>query len=62
MNWFRARFELDTWLARWRVYRWIMFRVFGRRYFLAEYKYGFKPQSEYRLMIFHRRDIDDRGE
>ena len=51
------KFELDCFFARFRLYRWVMWKVFGRRYYIAEFKHVHYPiEQKPTEMIFFKRE------
>lgn len=62
MKWHLVKFNLDCWFAKWGAYLWVMWKVFGRRYYTSEFKMITSPYLDdpelnpnpERIIIFKR--------
>lgn len=54
------QFKLDCFFAKFRWYRWLIWRLTGKTYYQATFRYALKPGVDYgRVILFVRKPIDE---
>lgn len=51
------KFKIDCFFAKSRLYRWLMWKLFGRRYYYSEFKYAnLTPDARPEYIVFFKRE------